>query len=459
MSGLIRFTRMSLTLGGTLVLLVAGAGLADAAGAAAGARAPGWRVTARVGTATQSTGPTTLLAVGPNDAFATFFGCRLPCRSGSSTFTLSHWNGRNWRKLPFPAKLDGYVRSINSVRAIGASGPDNLWIFKDSGPKPGALRWNGHKWSVQALPSWAMRINGSGDFAVSAVMTGPNAGWLFSAGLFAGPTPTTAARLVSGTWVKAALPQVPWAVGTGGNAHDLWVVGIKQRVAQTGNRYTLMHWDGRSWHTLAVPKISRPRKSVEYVGAPAIAGPGNLWLTVGYQPLGSGDRPPPPRVLHWNGKTWSRFASPPATSFLGSLAPDGHGGLWALATGTGPRPGVFFEHLRNGRWSRQRVPGKGTLTSTFVMEAHAGAGDGYLAGRRRALRAALSGRRLRRRDLAARLTASRARLGSSQGRAVSSVTCESHHLTGRQPSDSSKGSGAGRSASRSWSSAPSCCPP
>ncbi len=73
-----------------------------------------------VGTASQITNSTALLAVGPGDAFAVFAGCGPRCPSGG-IFVVSHWNGKSWRKLLFPASLHGYVSAINSVRAIGCA--------------------------------------------------------------------------------------------------------------------------------------------------------------------------------------------------------------------------------------------------------------------------------------------------------------------------------------------------
>lgn len=356
MTRLVRSRSTVLALGAALAMLAGGGAVADAAAV------PGWRVTDTVGAGTQITNPETLLAVGPDDAFATFFGCTEPCGS-SPDFTVSHWNGHFWRRLPFPERLHGFVGAINAVRAIGASGPDNLWVFKANAGKAGALHWNGRKWSVKSIPSWVLRNNGSGNFDVSAVMTGPDSGWVFSSGLLAGPTPAIAARLVHGRWIKVRLPQVPWSVSSG-QADDLWVVGIKQHAAVTSSRFTLMHWDGHSWHTMPAPVIGKPRNAFISISPPAVAGPRDIWITEFPETTSAN---PPQRILHWNGSAWTRIRRPADLSFLTSIASDGHGGLWAVASGGTLKPGLAFAHFSGGRWTRQLVPGKGKLSPAQVL--------------------------------------------------------------------------------------------
>src|ERR1700678_234781 len=120
-SGLSGTRRALLGIGATAMLVAASPSLATAAPASA----PGWRATFEVGAATDDTYSDNLVAAGPGDAWADWSGCGPNCPNGS-VFTVSHWNGRSWHNLAWPASLHPYQDAINIVGAIGASSADNL---------------------------------------------------------------------------------------------------------------------------------------------------------------------------------------------------------------------------------------------------------------------------------------------------------------------------------------------
>lgn len=113
-----------------------------------------------------------------------------------------HWDGRAWRIVPAPHTA-GQGESLN---AVTAAGPDDIWAVGGGGPSDGAthpltLHWDGHSWTRVATPTAAANLH-----AVSA------------------------------------------------DAHGrLWAVGEQQGVDTPA--FTL-RWDGTAWHT--VPADSGP---------------------------------------------------------------------------------------------------------------------------------------------------------------------------------------------------------
>jgi hypothetical protein len=343
--------RAVVTLAAVTSLLAAGSGLGEAAGS------PGWRVTFTTGPVTDFTHNDGLLAVGPADAFADFAGCQSQCHR--AFFAVSHWNGRSWRNLPWPASLHSYQQAIDVADGIGASSASDLWILKDNGRKAGVIRWNGRSWSVSALPSWSMRINGSGDFDVVPVVSGPRTAWLFSLGYLVGRTPTIAAREVNGKWEKVNLHAVPVSAIAAG-PDDIWLTATKGDLQPAHPKWLLMHWDGHRWHSQAAPTLPEPRNAFGFTSVVALTGPDNVWAEASYV---VGARTPVQRLLHWNGTKWSRVSSPPGVSFMNNFAPDGAGGLWVAGSGPAKAYRWYFYHYNGRHWFKVAVPWQGPATS------------------------------------------------------------------------------------------------
>jgi hypothetical protein len=336
------------------VLIAVGTGLASASDTSV----PGWRATSEVGSATTVTYNDSLLAVGTDDAWADWSGCGPDCQGGS-TFTVSHWNGRSWRNLPWPASLHPYQDAIREVSAIGATSAGDLWLFKDNGKTAGVLRWNGKSWSVSQIPSWALRVNGSGGFNVVPVISGPRSGWVFSLDYLFGPTPDIAAREVNGRWEKVDLGGVPVGASADG-ASDIWLMLGKGDTPPVTPKYTLLHWDGHRWHSLAAPEVAVPRNATDYLSMVAVSGPRSVWISA---TIVGRDGSNLVRLLHWNGEVWSRVTTLPDGVY--SPAPDGQGGFWAAGIPAHSNAWYFY-HYSDGRWSSRRVPGDGTAPAGQV---------------------------------------------------------------------------------------------
>lgn len=313
---------------------------------------PGWRITFTTGPKAALTRSQHLAAVGPRDAFADWV-CSQAC-TGGQIMSFSHWNGRSWRKLPWPAALHPYQAAIQSADTMGASSADNLWVFKDNLHTAGVLRWNGRSWSVSKIPAWVLRLGGAGFFDAVPVISGPKSAWVFNLGFDGGPdpTPAMAAREINGRWFKVKLRFVPWAVGAAG-PNDIWVAATREPAPGQHLHFVMLHWDGHRWTTVAAPSIAAPRDAVSFVGAPAVAGPKSLWLVSTVQRSTSSTQ----RVWHWNGRVWRPVAGPAGAADLNTPAPDGAGGIWVA--GNAPAQGFrwYFYHYSHGRWAKIVTPG------------------------------------------------------------------------------------------------------
>jgi hypothetical protein len=343
-----------------LVLSVAGAAaVAAAVVPASAATSPAWRVVKTFGP-TEGGWSDNFAVSGANDAWSTWSEC-YPC-SGSNPgthFYVEHSAGTTWRKVQVPASLEGAAEA--SV-AIGASSYRNLWLFEpptsSKSPPAHVVRWNGSKWHRQAIPTWVVHGNLSGEYAIVPAVFGPRSVWVFSMGVDAFTNPDHyVARYNGHSWTKLQMPAVPSQVSVL-SEHDIWAVGNTVATKAKPSKTILMHWNGKRWTTLAVPTAHVPKNATEYVLNPVALGPADVWLQREITRGTAGATTP--YLLHWNGRRWSRVAVPAGTTFVDSMAQDGHGGLWVAANGPKPKYRQYLYHL-NGKWTRYGVPAvKGT---------------------------------------------------------------------------------------------------
>ncbi len=345
-------------------LVVIGAGALATAAAivpASGASSPAWRVVKTFGPA-EGVWSDTFAVSGASDAWSTWAACK-SC-SGSNPvnlFYVEHSAGTSWKPVRVPAGLEHYAE--NSV-AIGASSYQNAWLF-DPAAKPGerahALRWNGHKWHVQPIPAWAVHLNLSGTYDIAPTVFGPRSVWVFSSGIDAFTNPDHyVARYNGRTWTKLQMPAVPSQVSVL-SEHDIWVLGY---TIAAKSKPILMHWNGKHWRTVAMPKVRVPANATEFPADPVALGPADVWVQ---QVIERGLQGAATLyLLHWNGRSWHRVANPSNMSSVAYMTQDGHGGIWLAANGLKPQYRWYLYHL-NGKWTRESVPAaKGTTVLDLI---------------------------------------------------------------------------------------------
>jgi hypothetical protein len=336
-----RYTRRGFTLTATAALLAITAYAATAAAAPDGthsasggthrlatgtAATPGWRVVKMFGP--DPLGVSGLLtAESARDAWSIW--------SGSKFIAVEHFTRGAWRQVPLPARLDKYVRSVVS---IGASSASDVWLF-GTHPATKALRWNGAKWLLQPIPSWVLRHDSSGTVTATNAVFGPGNVWVFSLG-----TGAFAAHYNGHTWAKVKMPAVPIGVSAAAPG-DIWASG-------TGIS-SVMHWNGTTWVTVGLPLLPLPAGAkVSYSNITAV-GPKDAWVmrSIMLPKSNIADT----AMMHWNGKAWLTAPSP--ADFVGSLVPDGHGGLWADGIDFNPGGFWYIYHLSGGHWKQFTPPG------------------------------------------------------------------------------------------------------
>ena len=166
-------------------------------------------------------------------------------------------------------------------------------------------------------------------------------------------------------WTSATLPGDALAVSPL-SATDMWAWGpTTKTLGRSTPVVDAMHWNGRSWSTLAVPRyvVSGHRAIVQQLVA---TGPSSLWavegLAVNRGPAGLRRRAPSSRT----GTVISGSAGrdKPVTG-QGGLAGDGHGGVWLQAVKGTTGPDEFL-HYSGGRLAAVPEPTALTGLTTSV---------------------------------------------------------------------------------------------
>jgi hypothetical protein len=296
---------------------------ATVAAAARGSRpaAPGWRVAAVIGPPGQDVSGR-LSARSARGAWSVW--------TGTGFTAVERLQAGGWARVPLPARLTRYVRS--AVAFDGDSAAD-FWLFS-SYRTTRALRFTGTGWAIAALPPWVLRASaGGGRRAVTAVF-GPDDVWVFS--LQAGPY---AAHYDGRAWAKVPLPGAPDAVSAVA-ANDIWAL----------DGSLALHWNGRTWATSTLTSAAGgPAPGFGHLTA---TGPDSAWA---WRTTGTPGPSARSAVLHWNGARWRPIAGTPA-GLIGSVVPDGSGGLWAAGLAVTPGGRGFLYHLAGGRWTRVSPP-------------------------------------------------------------------------------------------------------
>ncbi len=311
-------------------------------------KTPGWRVLAKVGPYGKQVAGA-LTAGTPKAAWSVW--------KGQGFVAVDRWNGTAWKQVAVPAKLTGAVRS---AVAFDGNSPGNFWLFDSSHPAT-ALRYSGTKWATQQIPSWALRKQqGGAGYNVVANVWGTYSSshvWVFS--LNAG---AYAAYYNGHAWHKESLPATPLAVDVDAS-NDIWALGSRE----------IMHWNpfNGGWHTMPLPPLPPgggilPEGSIQYTQLTA-ASPADVWL-VGQVTATAGPAKNVWFTQHWNGKSWGFNVGP--TNFAGSVAPDGHGGLWADSIDANPGGFWLLDHFSAGEWTQVSLPAgvwsQSPLTLTWI---------------------------------------------------------------------------------------------
>jgi hypothetical protein len=341
-------------------LLMAG----GAASAADAAKTPGWRITAVLRHCGDDS-LSSVVATGPRDAWA--LGQPQFGSGGSGCGAdVEHWDGAAWHRIPVPASV---FLGDSLTPPLAATSASDAWIFPAKMTNNGlssfeynyALHWNGKAWHASAFPAKPI--------LQSAADLGPGDVWAFGVTVpSAGTTVPYAARYNGQAWHQVKLPVTPMAISAAGHA-GLWVIGPTTATAArpaSQQHITAMYWNGRSWRSIAVPKVKVPAGQTSFdTASVATTGPRDLWWS--YRADNETTNATRSGLMHWNGTTWHAIAVPAAIAYVGAITPDGHGGIW-VAAGTGLELAQYWYHYTGGHWTRTPVPSpKGYSIMLFGM--------------------------------------------------------------------------------------------
>jgi hypothetical protein len=304
---------------------------------------------------------------------------------------IEHWNGSSWRVVPSPDP-GGSANFLRSVRAVS---PTSIWAVGDYS-SPGATKtlivhWNAKAWKQVPSPSPGKFGELDGVRAVSARSV-----WAVG-GYTAGGHDKTLIEHWNGTrWARVASPNPGtdnelFAV-TATSSRDAWAVGEipgeqadiagrAQRAVDTPgsatNQAFIVHWNGRKWRHVASPSPGSGSE-LDAVGATSAS---NAWA-VGYTSSGSIDKT---LVLHWNGRRWTRMASPSTgrEAFLTGVTATSARNAWAVGDSIAHSGGVeqpLILRWNGRRWSREASPQPSPDGAGLFAVAAASAGNGWAVG-------------------------------------------------------------------------------
>jgi hypothetical protein len=290
------------------------------------ATTPGWRVVKRTDVDRRPVGGL-LSVISAKDAWVAWTG---------SEASIEHWTRGAWRDVTMPPKV---AADLLAADVIGADSEGDVWVLTAFLTNEAIRRTGAGKWLLQPIPPWVVRVTPYSPDPTVAVF-GPRNVWVFSLGVGG----AYAAHYDGHAWAKVKMPQAPVEVSAVA-WNDMWALG-----SDIG---FVMHWNGVRWVKVALPVLPLPfGATVSYSNITGV-GPQNAWLmrTISYK---SG-HVPSTAMMHWNGRAWLTIASP--ADVVGSLVPDGNGGLWAVGADLNPSGFWFFYHLVRGHWTQFTPPG------------------------------------------------------------------------------------------------------
>jgi len=335
--------RAMIASGVTAAALTAGVLPADAA-------TTGWRIFAHVPAPAGRHG--VLFAVhadAPGDAW----GAGAIPTTNSASALVDRWNGTRWTQVRLPSTVTGKLGSTSLFLTVGSSSAANVWAFGICGSHASAcwLHRGGSAWTAGRLS-----VQRFGRVFIDHVLViGRRNVWAFGAKTTPHGLRAFAMHNNGAGWKVEPPPGNAGVVDASAvSSSDIWAVEGASVISAGTAKGAVIHWSSGRWHNLALPKPlqGHPVDSVEAFGD------ANVWVGGGTRNSKSGTTE---AVGHWNGRRWSvttmRVAAARAKFATIALAPDGHGGLWAVGGDVQSSRATRLWHFSSGRWSRASVAG------------------------------------------------------------------------------------------------------
>ena len=326
-----------------------------------------WDLSASAG----PTGPSTVLngvTAGPHGtAWAVGNVCAANCGTGTQTFQtlIFRWDGSSWAETPSPggnARLYAVTANPDGTAwAVGFQCTAHCGTTAESDAAL-ILHWNGTAWSVAADA-------GLTNAYLLDVSSGP-AGTAWAAGYRCtancGTTAETDETLIlhwnGHHWSRATAPSPGTAAGLAGIAAapdgTAWAVGDSCATgcgnAEHPISTLILHWNGHTWTRTASPS---PALAAGLNGVSA--GPNGTAWAVGHSCVNCHTAAEDDRllILRWDGHAWTQtpFPSPERMVQLSNVASAPNGSAWAVGQSCTAQCGTATQQLQPLilRWNGQ----------------------------------------------------------------------------------------------------------
>ena len=319
--------------------------------------------------------------------------------AGPTETVIDRWNGRFWARVrsPDPGSSDNFLIGVRAVSRDLAWAVGGYEVGRTSRVRTLVLRWDGRTWSRVKSSSPGTAFSGLWDVTA----TTPSDAWAvgFYQRSSASPFRTLILHWNGARWARVISPDPSrgsdslygvYALSAG----NAWAVGndcVARCRGTSGTLGTLiLHWNGKTWSKAATPGI---RQAGEFLYDVTATSPSNAWAT------GSSCRGPstclefgPSRqllILHWNGRTWSKVAAPGAGHFseLNGVVASSATNAWAAGDYCGAIRGcasignlrALILHWNGRKWSRVASPDLGRA-SVLGGLATVSSADAWVSG-------------------------------------------------------------------------------
>lgn len=273
-------------------------------------------------------------AVTSSDVWAVGLRCAPDCMDADRTL-IRHWNGSVWSTVagpnPSPVVNELYSVSADSARDAWAVG-DNFRQVAPGTQAAGTLtvHWNGQIWSKVASPK--VGTDETSLLGVSALS--PTNAWAVGEDFTSsGRTITLILHWNGQAWIRVPSPSPSPAFNVlsgvralaAGNA---WAVGQYTNLRTGAVESLLLHWNGQAWSRVASPNPSTAGNGLFALSATSAT---DVWAAGGYcaKYCWGTAEVDASLILHWNGQTWSRVASP-SPGVLQAVSARSAANAWAV---------------------------------------------------------------------------------------------------------------------------------
>jgi hypothetical protein len=230
---------------------------------------------------------------------------------------------------------------------------------------------------------------GSGRSGILSGVSADSATDAWAVGAYFNPTTFASETLAlhwNGTkWSKVASPNpggttsssdVSSLNGVSANsATDAWAVGAYTNPTTGASETLALHWNGTKWSTVSSPNPGGTTSSSDFTSLSGVSANSatDAWA-VGYYGSNGLTQGSKTLVLHWNGTSWSKVASPnpggttsSGASTLAGVSADSATDAWAVGSYSNPITGAsetLALHWNGSKWSTVLSPNPGGTTSS-----------------------------------------------------------------------------------------------